>query len=372
MKSYDIVCIAQSSWNGVWARPQQLMSRFARDHRVLFVRPISVAHLLSNPSERNWKAFRWVESNLWVYSPLVLPFGRAVPGVRLINEARIRRLVRRTVRRLGFREFVLWFYAPMSEYLVGRLGETAVVYDCTDAWEQFEKTPQFCITRDRALSSEADVLFAGTHKVHETRREWNPNCHLFTCGVDYGHFAEPPPAPPEDMADIPRPIIGYAGLVDEARMDCKLLERMACEHPEWSIVLVGPVQEDLLIRTLRHPNIRFLGLKPYAELPRYVAAFDVAIVPYKVDEATHSINPTKLLEYMAAGKPIVSSALDEVKSCYLDRLSIAEGRDDFIRSIERLLGGEATLPIEANQALAAEQSWERVTTQMLDLVEATL
>lgn len=372
MESYDIVCIAQHSWHGVWARPQQLMSRFAREHRVLFVRPISVSHLLTNPAERNWKPFRWVESNVWVYSPPMLPFGRTLPVVRLLNEARIVRLVRRKIRQLGLRDFVLWFYAPMSRYLVGRLGEAAVVYDCADAWEQFETTQPFCVTRDRMLSVEADVLFAGAGKVYETRCDWNSNCHLFTGGVDYAHFAEPAPVLPEDMAGIPRPVIGYAGLIDDARMDCELLDRMASAHPEWSIVLVGPVQENVLMRNLRHPNVHFLGLKPYGELPRYIAAFDVAMAPYKVGEATHNINPTKLLEYMAAGKPVVSSALDEVKSCYLDRLSIAGDRDDFIRCVERVLAGETAVPIDGNRALAAERSWESVATRMLELVERQL
>ena len=174
------------------------------------------------------------------------------------------------------------------------------------------------------------------------------------------------------MANIPRPIIGYAGLIDEARMDGELLDRMASAHPEWSIVLVGPVQENVLLRNLRHSNIHFLGLKSYDELPRYVAGFDVAVVPYKVDAATHNINPTKLLEYMAAGRPVVSSALDEVKSYYLDRLCIAADRDDFIRNVERLLAGETAMPIAENQTLAAERSWESVTTQMLDFVEQQL
>jgi len=372
VEPYDIVCIAQSSWNGVWARPQQLMSRFARSHRVLFVRPISLAHLLTKAGERNWKPFEWVGSNLWVYSPLMLPFGRRVPGVRQLNEARILRLVRRKVRELGFERFVLWFYAPMSQYLVGRLGESAVVYDCTDAWERFEKTPTLTIERDRLLTAQADVLFAGTSKVYETRRERNPNCHLFTCAVDYAHFADAPSAPPEDLAGIPRPIVGYTGLIDEARIDGELLRRLAREHPEWSIVLVGPVQDDVLLRALRHPNIYFVGLKSYDELPRYVAAFDVAMVPYKVDKATHNINPTKLLEYMAAGKPVVSTALDEIKRFYLDRLAIAESHDEFSRSIERLLSGAATLPIDSNRALAADRSWESVSDEMLRLVEAQL
>ncbi len=370
MKSYDIVCMAQSSWSGVWARPQQLMTRFGRKHRVLFVRPISIAHVLTKPGERHWRPFRWVDSNLWVYSPLVLPFGRTLPGVRWLNERRIRRLVRRTIRDLGFDQFVLWFYAPMSQYLVGRLGEAAVVYDCTDAWELFDKTPQSTIVRDRLLASQADVLFAGTGKVYETRRDWNANCHLFTCGVDYEHFAGSPPEQPEDIAGIPRPVIGYAGLIDEARLDRELIEQMARAHPEWSIVLVGPVQDDVLLRTLRYPNIHFLGLKPYQELPRYVAAFDVAVVPYKVNAATHQINPTKLLEYMAAGKPVVSSALDEVKAFYLDRLAVARDRPDFIRCVERVLAGEATLPVDENRRLAAERSWESVAGQMLELVEA--
>jgi glycosyltransferase involved in cell wall biosynthesis len=369
---YDIVCIAQSSWHGVWARPQQLMARFARDRRVLFVRPISAQHVLSKGGERGWRLFEHVADNLWVYSPLMLPFGRRLAAVRRLNEARIRRLIRRRIRALGFERLVLWFYAPMSQYLVGRLGEAAVVYDCTDAWERFEKTPRSTIERDRALSQQADVLFAGTGRVYETRRPLNANCHLFTCGVDCEHFALAPSEPPADLAALPRPIVGYAGLVDEARVDAELLGRMAREHPEWSIVLVGPVQEEALARTLRHSNVHLLGLKPYDVLPGYVGAFDVAMIPYKLTEATHQINPTKLLEYMAAGKPVVSSALDEVKGSYLDRLALATDHDDFIRSIERILDGEAALPVEANRALAVERSWDSVANQMLTLVEATL
>jgi glycosyltransferase involved in cell wall biosynthesis len=372
VEPYDIVCIAQSSWNGVWARPQQLMSRFARHHRVLFIRPISIAHLLTNPSERHWKPFEWVGSNIWVYSPLMLPFGRRVPGVRRLNEARILRLVRRAIRRLEFERFVLWLYAPMSQYLVSRLDESAVVYDCTDAWERFEKTPPSTIERDRLLTAGADVLFVGTSTVYETRRNHNRNCHLFTCAVDYEHFAEVPSSSPEDIAGIPHPIIGYTGLIDEARVDCQLLERLARDHPEWSIVLVGPVQDDVLLRTLRHSNIHFLGLKSYDELPRYVAAFDVAVVPYKVNAATHNINPTKLLEYMAAGKPVVSTALNEIKSFYLGRLAVAESHDEFVRSIERVLSGASALPIDANRALAADRSWESVSNDMLRLLEAQL
>ncbi|MBN1916613.1 MAG: glycosyltransferase [Verrucomicrobia bacterium] len=348
------------------------MSRFAHHHRVLFVRPISIAHLLTKPSERHWKPFEWVDSNLWVSSPLMLPFGRRVPGVRRLNEARILRVVRLAIRRLGFERFVLWFYAPMSQYLAGRLGESAVVYDCTDAWERFEKTPPSTIERDRVLTAQADVLFAGTTKVYETRRERNPNCHLFTCAVDFEHFAEVPSGTPDDLVGIPHPIVGYTGLIDEARVDCRLIERLAREHPEWSIVLVGPVQDDVLLRALRHPNIHFLGLKSYDELPRYVAAFDAAIVPYRVNAATHHINPTKLLEYMAAGKPVVSTALDEIKSFYLNRLAIAESHDEFIHSIERVLSNATVLPVESNRTLAATRSWDSVSNAMLGIVEARL
>ncbi len=366
-----IVCLAQHSWESAWARPQQLMRRFAQRAVVLFVRPISIQHVITKPYERRRKLFRRDGENLYIYSPVVLPWGRRIAPIRWLNEFVIKRLVKRKIRKLRIENFALWIYAPVSEYLVGELGESIVVYDCTDAWSRFAGVPKYVITREERLSREADIIFAATGMLYDEKRHVNAKIHLLTCGVDYEHFnasAAMDDASSSPVESIPRPIIGYSGLIDRQRLDIELLGAVAREHPDWSLLLVGPVQDRECYVLRKYPNVHFTGLVAYADLPRYVRHFDVAVIPYSINDATRYINPTKLLEYMAAGKPVVSTNIPELRPDYRDKILLTENTEDFVAGIEAILDGTVEVPIEKNREHSLRYSWESVQVEMERLV----
>jgi len=351
------------------------MSRFARSAPVLFVRPISIQHVITKPYERRKKVLRRNGENLYIYSPIVLPWGRRVPLIRWLNEFIIRRLVKRRIRKIGLKKFALWIYAPVSEYLVGKLGESLVVYDCTDAWWKFTDVPKYIVRREKRLSERADVLFAGTGMVYDEKSRINGNSHLFTCGVDYEHFNPPEAGDNESLAafeNITRPIIGYFGLIDRQRLDVELLAKMAQGHPDWSIVLIGPVQDRECYVLKKYSNVHFIGLVSYEELPRYVRYFDVAMIPYSINEGTRYINPTKLLEYMAAGKPVVSSDIPEIRRDYKNRVLLAKNTKEFVSGIEGILDGSIEVPVEENRDRSSRHSWESMQYKMEQLVSEKL
>jgi glycosyltransferase involved in cell wall biosynthesis len=259
-------------------------------------------------------------------------------------------------------------YAPVSEYLVGRLGESFTVYDCTDAWAKFDDVPDYVVRREDRLTREADVVFAGTGMLYEEKRRLNDRTHLMTCGVDFEHFnAGGEAGCPAVLRGIPRPVIGYAGLIDRERLDIGLLGAIAEAHPEWSVALVGPVQDRECLVLRSHRNIHFTGLVSYSDLPAYVREFDVAMVPYVVKEGTEYINPTKLLEYMAAGKPVVSSRIPEIVSAYDGRVVLAGSPGEFISGIEGLLSGKLKAPTDENREYASGFSWDEVQERMARL-----
>ena len=370
-----IVCLAQHSWESAWARPQQLMSRFAEDRTVLFVRPISIQHVIAKKYERRRSIFRRFSENLYLFSPFVLPWGRRIAPIRWLNEFIIKTLIKRKIRELDISGHVLWLYAPVSEYLVGKLGEELVVYDCTDAWDRFSNVPGYLQRRERKLSREADILFAGTGMLCDEKKALNPNTHLFTCGVDFEHFrpkSSNGSDVPDQLASLPRPIVGYFGLIDRERMDTYLVDAMAKAHPEWSIVLVGPVQDSNCLELGKRRNVHFTGLVSYEDLPRYASHFDVAVIPYLVNDGTRYINPTKLLEYMAAGKPVVSSYIPELAGEYGNRIVLARNTSEFIGGIEGILDGTIQLPTSDNMEFSSGHSWESVSNGMERLVETCL
>jgi len=232
--------------------------------------------------------------------------------------------------------------------------------------------------RERKLLAEADVVFTGGRKLWESKKLLNDNCYFYGCGVDVAHFGQardPQTKIPDDIASLRKPVLGYFGVVDE-RMDYDLIVKLSEANPDWSIAMVGPqIKVD---KVPQHPNLHWLGQKNYADLPAYCKAFDVCLIPFALNEATEYINPTKALEYMATGKPIVSSAVADVVTNFGSVVKIARSHGEFVSLCQQAIQTPDALATEAGLKQAAENSWDSIVTRLenhianaLDQKEAT-
>jgi glycosyltransferase involved in cell wall biosynthesis len=306
--------------------------------------------------------------------PNILVLQTEMPAARWADlewvDAERRRLIQSVLAGPVGREFaepVQWFYDPMAlTAFAGEMNERAIVYDCMDELSQFKGAPRELVRRERELLAIADLVFAGGPKMWATKREQNPNCFLFGCGVDVAHFGRAlhhSTPLPGDVAQLQRPILGYFGVVDE-RIDYELIAALADYDSNWNVVIVGPTAKVDPADFPRRKNLHWLGGRDYAELPAYVKAFDVCLMPFAINAATEFINPTKALEYMATGTPIVSTAIDDVVLQFSDVVRIGESRDKFIELCAR----EATRPTQARSRRglqrARSNTWDSIVAQL--------
>ena len=270
-----------------------------------------------------------------------------------------------------FNNPVQWFYSPFSApAMLGAFNEVAVVYDCMDELSQFRFAHPDLVRRERLLLANADVVFTGGYKLYESKRRYHHNVHFFGCGVDSRHFGKArlsETAIPEDIASLPQPVFGYFGVIDE-RVDYDLIRTLAQNQPDASIVMVGPVVK-VDPATLPHaPNIHWLGQREYSALPGYVKGFTVCLMPFALNEATEFINPTKTLEYMAAGKPIVSTAVPDVVRNFTPVVQIARSARDFVALASQTAVNPDNALIAQGLEKAAAASWESIVGKMSRLI----
>ena len=298
----DIICFA-NDWDSDPLSKKHIMTRLARHNRVLWVDSIGVRNPTISAHDarrvlgklRRWlRGCRHVQDNIWVLAPVVIPFhGSAV--ARAINRRLLASAVRRACRRLGFTELVTWSFVPSSSDVVGRLGERLIVYQCVDEYSEFSGTDKEAILHmERDLIQKSDLVIVSSERLLETKRRDNPATYLVTHGVEVSHFrsaCEPGTVVPEPLRRLPAPVIGFFGLIADW-VDLDLIRKMATERPSWSFVLIGKADTDVaMLRSV--PNVRLLGPQPYAMLPAYCKGFDVALVPFVVNELTVAANPLK-------------------------------------------------------------------------------
>ncbi|HMG06608.1 MAG TPA: glycosyltransferase [Chthoniobacterales bacterium] len=266
-----------------------------------------------------------------------------------------------------FRDPVQWFYDPMAvTAFAGHLNESAIVYDCMDQLSQFRGAPAELVRRERELLAVADIVFAGGPKIWKEKRRQNPNCFAFGCGVDADHFGQAShvsTAVPLDIASLPRPVYGYVGVVDE-RIDYDLVALLADENRGGSVVMIGPWTKVDPATFPRRENLHWLGGRDYAQLPNYAKGFDVCLMPFALNEATEFINPTKALEYMATGRPIVSSAIEDVILQFEDVVKIGRSHEEFVAKCRRAAERPNVLGIRRGLKLAVNNSWDSVVSQL--------
>ena len=375
---YGVVCISHVPWSGAWQRNHHTMNGLSKQHKVLYCHPVIVCgdRLDFITTDGATRRDGHGNPNLMVIEPLINRGESASPLIRAINKLILTGAIRKAMAGLSMGTRILWFYSPLNEYLAGSLGEMLTVYDIQDEYAGFLGRPEHVREREKRLLEKADLVFTGTYALYEDKNLHNRNMHFVACGVDVAHFRQARKGQlpvPEDMKGISRPVIGYFGRIC-GRMDTELLALMADSHPEWSIVLLGEVIETEFILSKR-PNILLLGQKNYADLPQYVQDFDVCMIPFRLNELTLKVNPTKLLEYMAAGKPVVSTAIPDMVRFYGEMIAIARTPQEFIAAVEDCLEDNKAGPSAAVMRgieIADGSSWASMVARMESHLDADL
>jgi glycosyltransferase involved in cell wall biosynthesis len=366
LEGRDIV-VFSNDWDGDPLSKTHIMLRLARQNRILWVNSIGNRAPRANVHDfrRLWKKLSSFASgmsevvpNLFVFTPLALPWYGS-KTVRAANRKLLNRQIRRAMRKLGFRQPISWSFLPASAPVSGTLGEELVIYHCVDEFSAFADTnPKHIAELEEQLLRNADLVITSAERLRSKKALLNPHTVLVRHGVDFHHFVkacDPMVEVPADIARLPRPIIGFYGLVAEW-VDLNAFLACAAAHPKGSVVIIGRVAPDVDDSPLRRvPNIHLLGHRPYEQLPGYCRGFDLAMMPFKLNELTLSANPLKVREYLAAGLPCVASDLPEVRKIGLCKL--ARSPEDFVRKVDECLQ-EGTGPRRERAQKMLHESWE--------------
>jgi UDP-galactopyranose mutase len=361
----DVICFSHLRWNFVFQRPQHLMTRCARECRRLFFfeEPIFEDGAEPRLDLQSAKGVTVVVPHL----PSGLDERAAIAAQRdLLDELVIRHRIQ---------SFVAWYYTPMALPFSRHLAPAAVVYDCMDELASFKNAPAVLKEREATLLRLADLVLTGGQSLYEAKRHQHQNIHPFPSSVDVEHFAQARVIAddPADQAPIPRPRLGFFGVID-LRMDVALLDAVAAARPDWQIVLLGPIVKIDAAHLPRRSNIHYLGAKSYNELPHYVAGWDVALLPFARNDATRFISPTKTPEYMAAGKPVVSTSIRDVVRPYGQQglVRIADDPASFVAACEAAMAEDASARVRQADAFLRQTSWDGTWLRIRLLVEAVL
>ncbi len=359
-----LVVFSHLRWDFVYQRPQQILSRLAKRFSILFVEePVPGA---AHDTLERLQPCVGVE----VLRPHL---SGAAPGFHDDHIPALQALLADHLRARAINDYWLWFYTPMAMPLAADLLPGGVVYDCMDELAAFRHAPRQLLQRENALFKQADLVFAGGQSLYESKRERHPSVHCLPSSVDAAHFARAADGPPHAAYDgMGGPRIGYCGVIDE-RLDLGIVEALADAHADWQIVMVGPVVKIDPATLPRRANVHWLGQQDYADLPALIAGWDVCAMPFALNEATRFISPTKTLEYLAAGKPVVSTPIRDVVTPYAGVVAIADTPAAFVAACERILArtpAERAADEAARAAVVARTSWTLTATRMGDLIEA--
>ncbi|MEO5602000.1 MAG: glycosyltransferase family 1 protein [Cyclobacteriaceae bacterium] len=365
IKTNQLVCFSHLRWNFVYQRPQHLLSRFAKNFKVYYIEePLFDATQdfleVSKPAE-----------NLWVVVPHLREGMQEEESIARQKEFLANFFIENEIT-----DYFFWYYTPMAMPITDHFNPSLIVYDCMDELAAFKFAPQSLKDRENDLFKKADLVFTGGYSLYEAKKHRHPDVHAFPSSIDTEHFfkARLYTIDPADQASIPHPRIGFFGVLDE-RMDLALIEGVARRKPDWHIIMVGPVAKISTDSLPKLPNIHYLGMKSYNELPSYISGWDIAMMPFAHNESTRYISPTKTPEYLAAGKPVISTPIIDVLRQYGRNglVNIAGTPEEFVRV--------ATLELEntdrdewfqhVNEFLS-QNSWDKTWQRMVYLLTRKL
>ena len=360
-----LICFSHLRWDFVYQRPQHLLTRFATMFNVFFVEE----PYFDAPGEPTL-SFNLRDENLWVVTP------HLAHGTHIADAIKIqKKLLDKFLTKSNPSEYLFWYYTPMALSFSGHYDPAFVVYDCMDELSNFKFAPPELAVFEKELFSKADIVFTGGHSLFEAKKNHHNNIFPFPSSIDKKHFeqARTHEDEPYDQINIPYPRLGFYGVIDE-RFDIELIENMALQRPDWNFVLLGPIVKIDPASLPKLNNIYFLGGKSYNELPAYLSTWNIALIPFLLNDATRYISPTKTPEYLAAGVPVISTPIRDVVYPYGEEgfVKIANDAAGFINAAEELMkmDKETWIP-EVDEYLSA-QSWSLTFTDMMKKINSTL
>ena len=363
----DLICFSHIRWNFVYQRPQHLLNRYALNNRVFIVEePVFEANTDLYEIEKSNET-----ANLWI---IVLHVSRNTSFEK--RNHTLKALLDSCMYSNNIQKYILWYYSPMALPYSDHLNPTLTIYDCMDELSAFKAAPPELKELEVCLMDRADLVFTGGHSLYEGKKHLHTNIHPFPSSIDKSHFVkarvfkEDPP----DQASVPHPRFGFYGVIDE-RFDINLIDELSASRPDWHFVLVGPVIKINPDSLPKKENIHYLGRKEYKELPDYLSGWDVAMLPFALNGSTKYISPTKTPEYLAGGKPVISTSITDVVTPYGKQglVKIADTAEEFITAAEQILANKN------NEALGkkvddflANISWNKTWSRMTRLIDEAL
>jgi len=319
-----------------------------------------------------WKNPVQVEPNIHLYSPLILPLHKYA-AIRKLNNILIKFMMRRACRKVGFDNPILWIFLPHYSSIIGSVNSKFIVYYCVDEYSsQPNVNTEMIKSMEDVLLKKADVVFAVSDNLLENKRKKNPNTFLSMHGVDVEHFMkcqDEKTVIPADIADIPKPIVGFIGLIEEW-IDLDLIKYLATKREDVSFVFIGRVAQDIS-RLESFKNVYFLGQRPYRDLPNYLKAFDVGMMPYKMNTQVINSNPKKLREYLASGKPVLSVPVREVLK-YKDLVHVADNYEEYYICMNSALEDNSEERIAARIDSIQDESWDAKVDRISNIIKNSL
>lgn len=366
-KIQDVICFSHLRWNFVFQRPQHLLTRWARETRVFYIEEPICGKYDSN-------FLKTVYANSREKLTVITPYVREGMSELEIN-VYLEESVDQIIKWYNIKDYMLWYLTPMAIEFSTHLEPEMIVYDSMDELSCFKGAHPNMLKNEDLLLSFADVVFTGGHNLYEFKKQRHHNIHPFPSSIDQRHFESGKGShDPADQEFIAHPRVGYFGVLDE-RLDTELLNKVAELMPDTHFIMIGPVVKIDPSQLPKQPNLHYLGQKSYSELPKYLAHWDVAILPFARNESTRFISPTKTPEYLAAGKPVVSTGIRDVIVPYgeLGLVEIADAPEDFSMAITRLLKRKDAAEWERK---VSEQlrgnSWDLTWLKMKEVIYATL
>lgn len=362
----NLICFSHLRWDFVYQRPQHLLTRFSKVTKVFFIEEPFF------DSENPHYTIQEKGKNLYVIHPH-LPHGLDEQQIVEANK----NLLNQFISDKPLDDVAFWYYTPMALSFSSHLHPALILFDCMDELSAFKFAPPQLRELERQLLEKSDIVFTGGHSLYQAKKNQHHNIHPFPSSIDKEHFGKSrnQKVSLPDHDHIPSPRLGFYGVIDE-RFDIKLIEEVANLRPDWQIVLIGPVVKIDESTLPRNKNIHYLGGKNYNELPHYLSNWDVALIPFELNESTRFISPTKTPEYLAAGIPVISTSITDVVNPYREKnlVEIADTCAQFIKSAEKILSPNFDKISWLNNVddFLQNISWDHTVEQMKSKIKKTM